>query len=80
MQPTLQTIRARDLNPLPEPNDAQSTMQLMVGLRSHFERRDAQLAGCAHACTSVNVFPLRGVHVDDETGIITMPIVAPLSK
>jgi len=80
MEPTLQTQCARAMNALPEPNDEQSTMTLMSGVRTYFQHRDARLAGCMHACTSVNVFPLRGVHVDRESGIIRMNNVVAADK
>lgn len=66
----------RDLAQLPQPNDTATTMDLLVGLRRHYARRDAELAGCSHSCVAVNFFPVRGVHLDDE-GHLVMPRVAP---
>jgi len=77
MEPTEQTFAARSVGPLPQPNDEPSVLQMLVGLRSYYTERDRRHAMCSHACTNVNVFPLRGVHVDPDSGIIRLPAVVP---
>lgn len=76
MEPTLQTIRELEVNKLPEPNDAESTISMLVGLRSHFAARDLRVAPCAHSCVTVSSFPIRGLSIDPATGVLRMPVVA----
>jgi len=77
MEPTLQSYRQAEVSPLPEPNDPVSTMQLMVGLRSHFQHRDARLSNCMHACMTTAFWGTRGLGVDASTGYITMNAPTP---